>query len=530
MNNPFAAESGRSQRLVRNTLMLYVRMALMMAVALVTGRLVIDALGVTDYGVQNVVGGVVALLGFVEGSLGGASSRFITFALGQGDERALQREVRCIKTIHYGMAAVVFVVAETLGLWLVRHELVIPPERAGAAFWVYQGAVVAGVTVLASAPYHALIVAHERMQAFAWISVFETVARLAVVGALFVVPGDRLVWYALLTVAVQVAVRMVYAAYCHRHFPESRGGWLIDGARMRAIFGYAAWVLNGNLAVVGCTQGLNVLLNVFFGPLVNAAQGIATQVLTAATQLYAGFQTAANPQITKSYAQGDLGYMRRLVMSASRLSAFLMLAVALPLLWETPFYLQLWLGQVPAYAVGFVRIFLLVGLNATLAGPTLMAVHATGRIRRFQLVEGTLLLTVVPVAYALLRWGHAAVWQVLLAYLGIEVVTQWARVGLVYPMIGLSVRQYVARVLWPVVRVAAVAVVPSWAVWYGAHGALAPWAASVTVTAASVAAAGASAYALGLQPAERQWVKRLLQRLQRRKPRHADGKKNKVGL
>mgnify|MGYP000196472716 FL=1 len=143
--------------------------------------------------------------------------------MGQGDERALQREVRCIKTIHYGMAAVVFVVAETLGLWLVRHELVIPPERTGAAFWVYQGAVVAGVTVLASAPYHALIVAHERMQAFAWISVFETVARLAVVGALFVVPGDRLVWYALLTVAVQVAVRMVYAAYCHRHFPESAG-------------------------------------------------------------------------------------------------------------------------------------------------------------------------------------------------------------------------------------------------------------------------------------------------------------------
>ena len=321
-----------------------------------------------------------------------------------------------------------------------------------------------------------------------------------------IVPGDRLVWYALLTVAVQVAVRMVYAGYCRRTFAESRWRWTWDRERMRAIFAYAGWVLNGNLAVVGCTQGLNVLLNLFFGPLVNAAQGIAMQVLTAANQLFAGFQTAANPQITKSYAQGDLDYMHRLVLSVSRLSAYLMLVVALPLMWEAPYLLRLWLGQVPEHAVDFVRIFLLVGLNTTLVGPTVMAVHATGRIRRFQLVEGTLLLTVVPVGYVLLRVGHVSANQVLLAYLGIEVLTQLVRVWLVYPMIGLRVAQYYTKVMWPIVKVGVVVwMLPAMA-YPWAHANLPELAACAVVVATCVASTALWTYVLGLNRKERRYV------------------------
>lgn len=501
-----AETTTRSRRLACNTMMLYVRMVLMMLVALLTGRLILQALGVTDYGVYNVVGGVVALFGFIEGSLGSASSRFITFALGRGDEADLKREFSCVVGIHYAMAGLVLLLAETVGLWFAWYKLVIPPDRTEAAFWVYQGAVVASVVMLASAPYNALIIAHERMRAFACISVFETLARLGVVGLLFVLPGDRLVWYALLTVVVQVAVRMVYAGYCRRTFAESRWRWTWDRERMRAIFAYAGWVLNGNLAVVGCTQGLNVLLNLFFGPLVNAAQGIAMQVLTAANQLFAGFQTAANPQITKSYAQGDLDYMHRLVLSVSRLSAYLMLVVALPLMWEAPYLLRLWLGQVPEHAVDFVRIFLLVGLNTTLVGPTVMAVHATGRIRRFQLVEGTLLLTVVPVGYVLLRVGHVSANQVLLVYLGIEVLTQLVRVWLVYPMIGLRVAQYYTKVMWPIVKVGVVVwMLPAMA-YPWAHAHLPELAACAVVVATCVASTALWTYVLGLNRKERRYV------------------------
>ena len=446
-----------NKRIAKNTALLYVRMLFIMAVSLYTSRVILQALGVTDFGIYNVVGGVVVMFSFINGSLSGASSRFITFALGKGDEAELRRIFNCVVTIHYLIAAVIFVLAETVGLWFVMTQLVIPPERMTAAFWVYQSAVVSMTVMLASTPFNALIIAHERMGAFAYISILEVVAKLGIVLLLFVMPFDKLIAYALLVVVVQLLVRLAYTVYCRRHFPESRYRLVWDSERSREVFVYAGWTLNGNLAVIGYTQGLNVLLNLFFGPAVNAARGIAVQVQAAVTQFFTNFQTAVNPQITKSWAQGDLEYMHRLVLSSSRYSFYLMLLVGLPILFEAEYILHLWLGQVPAHTVSFVRIMILVGMNYTLSGPTIIAIHATGDLKRFQLVEGSMLLTVVPVAYVLLKFAHISAEAVFITYFCIEVVTQLARVGIVYPRIGLAKRKYLSKVLWPIGKVCAAA-------------------------------------------------------------------------
>lgn len=493
-----------NKRIAKNTALLYVRMFFIMAVTLYTSRVVLQALGVTDFGIYNVVGGVVTMFSFINGSLSGASSRFITFALGKGDEAELRRIFNCVVTIHYLIAAVIFVLAETVGLWFVLTQLVIPPDRMTAAFWVYQSAVVSMTVMLASTPFNALIIAHERMGAFAYISIFEAVAKLGIVLLLFVQPFDKLIAYALLVVVVQLLVRLAYTVYCRRHFAESRYRLSWDRERSREIFVYAGWTLNGNLAVIGYTQGLNVLLNLFFGPAVNAARGIAVQVQSAVTQFFTNFQTAVKPQIMKSWAQGELGYMHRLVLSSSRYSFYLMLLVSLPILFETEYILRLWLGQVPAHTVSFVRIMILVGMNYTLAGPTISAIHATGDIRKFQLIEGSMLLTVVPVAYVLLKFAHISAEAVFATYFCIEVMTQLARVWIVYPRIGLARRKYLSKVLWPIGKVCALA----WVLPYLA-GQVSPggFAGLSWMTAVCLLSVALCVYVLGMGAHEREMVR-----------------------
>ncbi len=496
--------SENNKRIAKNTALLYFRMIFLMAVALYTSRVVLQALGVTDFGIYNVVGGVVTMFSFINGSLSGASSRFITFALGKGDDDELRRIFNCVVTIHYLIAAVIFVLAETVGLWFVLTQLVIPPERMTAAFWVYQSAVVSMTVMLASTPFNALIIAHERMGAFAYISIFEAVAKLGIVLLLFVQPFDKLIAYALLVVVVQLLVRLAYTVYCRRHFAESRYRLSWDRERSREIFVYAGWTLNGNLAVIGYTQGLNVLLNLFFGPAVNAARGIAVQVQAAVNQFFTNFQTAVKPQIMKSWAQGELGYMHRLVLSSSRYSFYLMLLVSLPILFETEYILRLWLGQVPAHTVSFVRIMILVGMNYTLSGPTISAIHATGDLKRFQLIEGSMLLTVVPVAYVLLKFAHISAEAVFVTYFCIEVVTQLARVWIVYPRIGLAKRKYVSKVLWPIGKVSALA----WVLPYLA-GQVSPggFAGLCWMTAVCLLSVALCVYVLGMGMHEREMVR-----------------------
>lgn len=442
-----------NKRIAKNTLMLYARMILVMGVTLYTSRVILNALGVSDFGVYNVVGGVVSMFGFINTSLGNASSRFVTYALGKGDRDELQKIFNCVVTIHYLIAVIVLLLAETVGLWFVTEKLVIPEGRETAAFWVYQSSVIAAFIMLASTPFNGLIIAHERMSAFAYISILETLLRLIICLLLYIIPFDRLIIYSILIVVMQIAVRLLYTLYCHKHFEESHYRLVWDKEKSRTIFAYAGWTLNGELAIVGYTQGINILLNLFFGPVVNAARGIAVQVQNAVMNFFRNFQVAVRPQIIKSYAQGDYVYMHKLVLTCSRYSFYLMLIVSLPILFQTEYILRLWLGTVPEHSVSFVQIMIFVGMNYTFNTPTTMALHATGNIKKFQIIEGTMLLSVVPIAYLLLRFYHISPESVFITYFFVEVITQIVRVIIIYPIIKMPIRFYFTKVMWPILKV-----------------------------------------------------------------------------
>ncbi len=442
-----------NKRLVKNTFVLYFRMLFTIVIQLYTSRLVLQALGVEDYGIYNVVGGVVLLLNSINASLSNANSRFIAVELGAGDQCSVKKLYSCIMTIHYIFGSVIFIVAETVGLWFVMNKLVIPESRMTAAFWVYQSAVFSSIITIISSPYNGLIIAHEKMSAFAIISIFDAVAKLLVALSLFISPYDKLIVYAILIVLIHLIIRIVYTIYCSRKFEESHYQLFWDKVFSRRVLSFAGWTLTGNVAVVGCTQGLNILLNMFFGAVVNAARGIAVQVQGASRMFVNGFQTAINPQILKAYAQKDMQRMQMLVNLSSRFSYFMMLIITIPICLHTHYILSLWLGDVPKYTVEFVQVMLAVGLINTLQNPTMIALHATGDIKRVQIVESSLLISVIPIAYLCLKWLHITPVMVFGVYFIIEFITQFVRVVMVYPRVNIKIGNYISKVFIPIVLV-----------------------------------------------------------------------------
>ena len=442
-----------NKRLAKNTIMLYFRLLFTLILQLYTSRLVLQALGIEDYGIYNVVGGIIAMLSFVNMSLSNANSRYIAVEIGKENPTGLKRLFGSIMTIHWIFALVILIIAETLGLWFVTTQLEIPDGRMTAAFWVYQCAVISSIITIVSSPYNGLIIAHEKMSVFAAISIFDSVSKLAISLLLFYSPIDRLIFYSVSHVLIQLLVRCIYMFYCKKQFDESHYRFIWDKNISLNILSFAGWTLTGNIAVMGYTQGLNILLNLFFGPVANAARGISVQVQTAARMFFTGFQTAINPQIHKSYAQRSYDRMHSLVFMSSRFSFYLMLLVTIPLCLHTYYILELWLGEVPEYTVGFVRIMLIVGLIHTLQNPTMTALHSTGNIKKVQIVESSLLLSVVPIAYIFLKIFHISPVMVFVVYLVIEVITQFVRVYMIYPMINLKMNDYLIKVLWPIIRV-----------------------------------------------------------------------------
>lgn len=445
--------STNNKRIAKNTLLLYFRMLFMMSVSLYTSRVVLNTLGVVDYGINNVVGGVIAMLGFLTGSLGAASSRYITYDLGKGDMAVMKRTFGNILSIHFILAGIVLVVGETLGLWFMSTQLQIPSERMTAAMWVYQFSIFSSILAVISVPYNATIIAHEKMSAFAYISIVDAVLKLLIVYLLLVIPYDKLIVYAILFFCIQAFDRIVYGVYCSRHFEETRTRPSYDGKLFREIFAFAGWTMNGNLAVIGYTQGLNILLNMFFGPAINAARGIAVQVQGVCQQFCSNFQMALNPQLTKSYAQGDLKDMHRLLVKSSKFSFYILFFIVLPLMLEAGFVLKVWLGIVPEHTVTFLRLILIVGLLYTLSNPILVSVHATGKLKRFQIIEGSMLLSIVPIAYILLKFFGIRPEYVFVVHIIVELFTQYARLRIVLPMISMQLSDYVKNVINPILKV-----------------------------------------------------------------------------
>lgn len=421
-------------------------MLLTMAVTLYTSRVVLATLGVEDYGIYNVVGGVVTMFAFLNGTISGVTQRFLTFELGAGNKEKLKSVFNTAICIHWIVAGVIVVMAETLGLWFVYNKLVIPDGRMTAALWVYQFSIFSTVVFFISIPYNACIIAHEKMSAFAYISIIEVVLKLIIVYMLLLSSYDKLIVYAILKFLVQLLIRLIYNEYCKHHFEESKYKFRIDHTIAKKMLGFTGWTLFGGFASVGMGQGLNILLNMFFGPAVNAARAVAQQVDSAVQSFVANFQMALNPQIIKNYASGDLQQMRKLVFASSRYSFYLLFFLSLPIVVEAPFILGIWLKEVPDHTVVFLRITMLVMLVNAVSNPLITSANATGNIKKYQIVVGTILLLIVPSAFVALKFGgnpESVFW----VYFIFSCLAQIARLWMIRSMIGLSIRKYAVEVV-----------------------------------------------------------------------------------
>lgn len=446
--------SQNNKRIAKNTLLLYVRTLLVMLIALYTSRVVLNTLGVSDYGIYNVVGGVVAMFGFINSSMTSATQRYITFALGKGEMENLRKVFSTALQIHVLIAVLIVVLGETIGLWFMYEKMQIPSDRIDAAFWVLQCSIISTVIMIVSVPYNAAIIAHEKMSAFAYISIFEVVSKLAVVYILIAFSYDKLILYAFLILSVQILIRFCYSHYCNKNFPESKYRHVWDKSLFKEMTGFAGWSMFGNLSAVLYGQGTNMLLNVFFGPVVNAARAIAVQVQNAIQQFVGNFQMALNPQITKTYANGDFDEMHKLMFRSARFSFYLLFFLSLPVLFETNFILTIWLKVVPDNTVIFLRIMILISLIYTLSNPLMIANQATGKVRKYQVICGSLLLMILPVSYICLKLGCPA-YSVFIVHFTMETITQFMRMVLLRSLIGIRIRDYISNIY---MRVAAVVV------------------------------------------------------------------------
>ena len=328
-----------NKRIAKNTLLLYFRMLFLMAVSLYTSRVVLNALGVEDFGIYNVVGGVVAMFSVLSGSLSTAISRFITYELGKGNKENLNKIFSSAVTIQFGLAGIIILLAETIGIWFLNIKMNIPEVRMEAANWVFQFSILTFAINLISVPYNASIIAHEKMSAFAYISILEAVGKLTIAYLITISPIDKLIFYAILMCAVALVVRLTYGNYCKRHFSECTYHFSWDKLLLKQMFGFAGWNFIGASSAILRDQGGNVVINLFCGPTVNAARGIAFQVNNAVNQFVTNFMTALNPQITKSYASGDKEYMMTLIFQGARLSFYMLFLLSLPILVNTHYIL-----------------------------------------------------------------------------------------------------------------------------------------------------------------------------------------------
>ena len=449
-----------NKRIAKNTLFLYGRMLLIMAVALFTSRVVLKTLGVEDFGIYNVVGGVVTLFAFLNGALVTSTQRYLTYELGRNDLIQLKKVFTSSFIIHALVSLSIVVLAETIGLWFVYNKMVIPEGRFEAALWVYHLSIITMVIQVMSVPYNSVIIAYEKMGVFALVSILEASLKLLIVYLLLVISGDKLVVYAVLMVTVQLLIFSIYFVYCKKQYKETELVKGIEKSLLSEMGKFAGWNICGNLAATLYGTGLNILLNVFFGPIVNAARGIAVQVESAVTQFSTNFLMAVNPQITKLYAQDNLEEMHSLLFRSSKFTCYLLLMISLPVILETETILSVWLSIVPDYASQFIRLLLYIAIIDSMARPMMTAAAATGDVKKYQTVIGGILLAIVPISYVVLKLGGGPI-SVYIVYLCISLVAFIARLIIIRPMIKLPIMSFVYAVLKPCFLVTASSVILS---------------------------------------------------------------------
>lgn len=428
-------------RIAKNTALLYARMLFIMAISLYTSRVVLATLGVTDYGLYNVVGSVVTMFVFIRSAMGNATNRYIAYAIGKGDSAQLKRVFSTCIIVHLILAALIVIFAECVGLWLFYNKMEIPADRVPAAFWAFQFSVATCALGVICVPYDAEIIAHEKMSAFAFMSILDVSLKLLIVFLLTIMDYDRLILYGLFLLLIQIIDRIIYGIYCKRKFPETQVSLLWDGAMVKEMFKFASWNIIGNMAAIGCTPAINIFLNMFFGPVVNAARGVAVQIQGAVLSFISNFQLAVIPQITKSYAKGELARMHTLIISSSKISYFLFFCLALPLGLETEQVLSLWLVEVPDHTANFMRLVLFIMLIESWEQPLHTANLATGKLKKFQTIKGITLLSMLPIIYVALNFGISPEWVFVIQLL-ITLGSLIIQVFILKPLIQLPLSRY----------------------------------------------------------------------------------------
>ena len=392
-------------------------MILVMGVNLYTSRIILNALGISDFGIYSVVGGLVAMFSIISGSMSSAISRFLTFELGHDDSLRLKKTFGISLTIQICLAIIIVLLCSTAGAWFLHHKMDIPESSHKAANWILAFSMLTLVVNLVSVPYNAIIIAHERMDIFAYVSLLEVTLKLGVAFMILLFSSNRLIIYSCALFVVAIIIRMIYGLYCNRHFSECDTRPIFDRNLFKEMMGFAGWNFIGASSSVLRNQGNNVILNMFFSTAVNAAYGLTMQVNNAVTQLADNFMTSVNPQITKYYAQSEFREMNKLMERSSLLSFYLTLVISSIILLNTPFILHLWLKEVPPYTVSFVQLIMFFALIESVSKPLITGMLATGKVRDYQIVVGGLQLLNLPLSYLALKLGATPLYPLIIAIL-----------------------------------------------------------------------------------------------------------------
>jgi O-antigen/teichoic acid export membrane protein len=454
----------RNKRIARNTLMLYVRQIVALLVSLYTVRVTLNVLGVTDYGIYSVTGGIVMLFSFLGGSMASATQRFFSFSLGQGDDQLLKKTFTINWVIYGVIAALALMLLETVGLWFVNQELSVPPERLVAAQWVYQFSILAFAVGIVTTPFTAIIIAHEDMHIYAYMSIAEAVLKLLSVFLLLYVPADKLILYSALVLTVAWVQALIYIGICTHKYAECQyRKFYWDSALMHKIIGFTGWTLFGQATTVARNQAVTILLNQVFNPAVVAARAIANGVSGQISIFSANFNVGMYPPIIKSYAEGNNKQMLSLVTNGSKITFFLMWVFALPMYLEMDMILGLWLGTVPPQAVLFTRLSLLEALINSISNPITTAARAPGRMMVYELSLGSIQIGIFIASWIALRMGAGASSVFVIAIVA-NVIMFFVRLLIVKGLIGLPLKPFFRHTVLPLCAISVLSALPSFLV------------------------------------------------------------------
>ena len=492
----------KNKRIVKNTLLLYVRTIFIMLVSLYTSRVVLQTLGVEDYGIYNVVGGIVAMFSLFSSSLSAAISRFLTYELGKNNIKKLSDVFSTSLNILIVFSILLAIVIEIAGVWFLSAKMNIPAERMVAANWVLQCSIIVFLINLISVPYNAAIIAHEKMDVYAYIGILDVILKLLVVYALYLSPIDKLISYAVLLVVVQLIIRIVYGLYCRYKFEECKFRFVYDKSLLKQMGSFAGWNLLGSGAYLFNTQGVNILTNIFFGVIVNAARGIAGQAETAIRMFVTNFTTAINPQITKSYAEGNYDYMFTLVCRGAKFSYLLMFIFVVPFIYEADFILKIWLGVVPESASLFLKLSMIGTLFDILGNSTAHAAWATGDVKRYYKYVATIGCLVFPLSYVAFIAGMPS-YMPYVIFIVIYFILIFVKLYVIKGLMNFPVMKYLREVILRLLPVSILAFILPGFVYYMMEDG---WIRFIVLLLTSMIGTGILVYVTALEDSERQTV------------------------